>query len=338
MHLYSFWTIILVFSVHLSHATDYSSDSFYSSNKAFMFKTEEFAVAQAINICSNADNIKTGYSADINLSVCDDKLCANVILLIYWDLAGNYIRFDTLPGNPLTKFDHKRFTDADYKKLDQILKDKNSMLRILEKNDLIDKSIILKTKTVDAVTGATPATIKRSVVEGAVYSTYTLWHFVNGAVKDSMRSYTGCIYSVQIAGQLLSSYNYETQLFALKRMGKEEYTASLPLIFQVIGRSSPLVKSYIISKAPLPFQDEEQNLKFVSLFPMLDGYSRSIFLDRVTSDSKLATLFLPLMIPVLEDLNKKQLEQYLIAYQKFGIPDIQELEEKISKMKANRTE
>lgn len=332
MHFNSLCIIVLSLSVHLTYATEYSPDSLYSCNKAFVFKTDEFAVAQTINIYSNADKIQTGYAADINLAVCDDKLCANVILKIYWDLAGNYLKFDTLTGKPLTKFDHKRFVEADYKKLDQILKDKNSMLRILNKEDLIDKSIILKATTVDAVTGATPATIKKSVVEGAVYSTYSLWHFVNGTVKDSMRAYTAGIYTDQVARQLINSDNYETQLFALRRMSKEDYENALPQLFQVVGRSAPLIKAYILSKVPLPFQDQEQNLRFVKLFPELDVYTRSIFMDRITNDKNLATLFLPLMLPILSNLDKKQLEQYLGAYQKFEIPGFEELKENLMRI------
>ena len=124
MRLFNLCIIILSFSVHLAHATAYSPDSLNTCHKAFNFKYEDYAVANTIKICSNAAHIPTSYEADINMVVCEDKLCANVILKFNWDLAGNYVSFDTIPGKPLTKFDHKRFTDGDYKKLDQIIKDK----------------------------------------------------------------------------------------------------------------------------------------------------------------------------------------------------------------------
>jgi hypothetical protein len=263
--------------------------------------------------------------------VCDDKLCANVILKIYWDLAGNYTRFDTLQGKPLTKFDHKRFTEVDYIKLDHILKDKNSMLRILKKEELIDKNIILKASTVDAVSGATTESIKNAVVEGAAYSSFVLWHFVNGSVKDSMRAYTLNIYSEQVAEQLLGSENFETQLFALKQMDDDYYKAHIPFLFGVIRKSVPLIRAYIIGKVPLPFSDPEQNREFVLHFSEFDNYSKSIFINRITSEKNLATIFLPLMKPWLQILDKKQLNEYISAYQKFEIPGYQDLIKMLSK-------
>ena len=122
-------------------------DGQVTCRKAFVYKTDEFAVANPINVCLK-NNVPVGYQATLNMAVCDDKLCANVFLKMDWDLAGSFVGFDTLPGKPLTKFDHKRFTDADYKKLDQILKDRNSMLRVLSKNELVDKSVVVKSATV----------------------------------------------------------------------------------------------------------------------------------------------------------------------------------------------
>ncbi len=309
----------------LVHSEAFSQDQVNTCHKAFVYKSDEFAVADVIKICSDAEKIPIGYESRINTPVCDDKLCANVILMFYWDLAGNYVRFDTLPGKPLTKFDHKRFSDADYKKLDQILKDKNSMLRVLDKEDLVDKTVKVKATTVDAVTGATPQTIKNAVVEGAVYSSFTLWHFINGAVKDSMAVYTRSIYSDQIAMRLLKSENYESQLFALKQWSETDYELHADLLFQVIKQSVPLVRAYLITKSPLPFLSMEKNKALVKLFPELDGYSKSIFLNRITADRQIAITILPLMRPHLDVLTKSQLDQCRIAFEKFEIPGYPDL-------------
>jgi hypothetical protein len=184
---------------------------------------------------------------------------------------------------------------------------------------------------VDAVTGATSKPIKNSVVEGAVYSSYALWHLVYGSVKDSIRAYTLNIYSKQVAKQLLGSDNYDSQLFALKQMSNDDYKTAFPFLFQVLRRSFPFIKAYIISKAPLPFTDKGQNQKFVSLFSELDSYSKSVFIDRITTEKKVAIVFLPLMLPQLQILDSKQLDKCLSAFQKFKIPISQEL---ISKLKA----
>ncbi len=312
------YVIILLFLVHSLNAATFSSDSVTASKKAFVFKPDEFAVGNIIKICSNAHLLPVGYESEINMPVCDDKLCANVFLKIKWDLAGNFLRFDTLAGKPLTKFDHKRFVDADYIKLGQILNDRNSILRLLEKDELIDKSIKLKATTVDAVTGATPATIKNAVVEGAVYSTYVLWHFVNGSVRDSIRTFTLRNYSESISDQMLLSHNYETQLFALKRMIPNDYELHSEIIFRAMRQGSPLIRAYIINKFQLPFQDKLKNQELVSIFPELDGYSRSVLLDRITASKEIVAIFLPLMTPYLTLLDQKQTNKLKAASQTYS--------------------
>jgi hypothetical protein len=315
---------------NIVHLSALSQDSAATCIKAFSYKSDESDIINTIKICKNSDQIPIGYQAEVNMPVCNDTLCANVLLIFYWDLAGNYKYFDTIPGVPLTKFDHKKFRSNDYRKLDQILKNKNSTLRILKKEDLVDKTVQLKATTVDAVSGATPQTIKDAVVEGAVYSSYTLWHFVNGAVKDSMAAHTLSIYSFLIAQQMLITDNYETQLFVLRKWTKSEYEHHTDLLFQVIRQSVPLIKAYAISKSPLPFDTMEKNQQFIALFPMLDDYSKSIFLNRITAEKNLATFYLPLMISKLTDFNMKQLEQVAFAYEKYQIPGYQELKKHIN--------
>jgi hypothetical protein len=323
--------LILYFLGQFIHSTVYSQDSLSVCYKAFLFESQEYAVVDTIMVCRNADNIPTGYKTNLDMAVCNDGLCARLVLKMYWDLAGGYMGYDTITGNPLTKFDHKRFSGKDYDKLNKILKDKNSILGSVEKEELIDKSIKIKATNVDAITGATSQSIKNAVVEGAVYSTYALWHLVFGSLIDSMRSYTLNIYSMQVARQLLNSDNYDSQLFAIRQMSNSNFETEFALLVRVIRRSIPLIKAYIINKAPLPFADKNQNTEFVSLFPELDTYSRSVFIDRITNDKIVAVIFLPLMIPNLDLLDSRQLYQCISAFQKFEIPVNQEYLSKLKK-------
>jgi hypothetical protein len=196
------------------------------------------------------------------------------------------------------------------------------MLRILNKEDLVDKSVKIKSKTVDAVTGATPQTIKKSVVEGAVYTSYALWHFVNGAIKNKIANYTLDIYSEPISHKMLLSGNYETQLFALRKWSDKDYEIHSDLLFQVMRQSVPLIKANAIIKTPLPFKNMEKNKEFLALFPILDDYSKSIFMNRIITEKEVATVFLPLILGDSGNFNKKQLEQITNASRKFEIEGI----------------
>ncbi len=287
--------------------------------EAFEFIYGEFEVNNQVEICFDSAGIPERYKSSVNMPVCDDTLCANVVLKIYWDLAGNYQSFDTLTGFPLTKFDHKKFSSDDYTKLDQILKNRNSMLRILKMTDLLDKSVKVQSKKVDAVTGATPVTIRKSIVEGAVYSSYTLWHFVNGSIKNQISNFTLDNYSEEVSRRMLLSDNYETQLFALKYFSEVDYEIQSELIFQVITQSVPLVKANTIIKMPLPFEESFKNYKLLSLFPELDNYSKSIFINRVLTERNVAEEFLPLILNHPDAFSKKQLDQINSAFTKFEI-------------------
>ncbi len=323
--------LIWIFTVGSVHPAAFSKDRGDTCRKAFNYSSDDFMVTNIIKVCNNTDQIPVGYEAEINMPVCDDTMCANVSIIFYWDLAGNYKDFDTIPGKPITKLNHKKFQPSDYLKLNQILKNRNSMLRILEKEDLVDKTVKVKATMVDAVTGATPQTIRNAVVEGAVYSSYTLWHFVNGPIKDSIAAFTISFYSDPVARQMLSSDNYETQLFALRKWTNTDYELHSDLLFQIIWKSVPLIRAYGISKSPLPFSTIEKNRKFITLFPMPDAYSKSIFLNRITAEKNLTIVYLPLMISMLMDFDKKQLEQVKVAYQKFQIPGYQKINKNLTK-------
>jgi hypothetical protein len=286
---------------------------------AFIFQPEKSAIPDTMMLCRDSVQLPAGYQAVVNMEVCDDTLCARLILKLNWDLAGNYSGFDTLPGNPLTKFDHEKFTPENYRKLDQILKDRNSALRVLEKEDLVDQSIRVKATTVDAFTGATPATIKKSVVEGAVYTSYSLWHLVNGILCDSIRAFTLLVYSEAISERLLKSGNYESQLFALKQMNAPDFEEHSGLIFLILQKSTPLVRAYILNKIPLPFLNPDKNSELVKLYPVLDSYSKSIFISRIVSSKEAAEVFIPLFRPPVIISDQKQIQKLNEAAGKFRI-------------------
>ena len=297
------------------------TDSEPTLRKAFSYKADDFAVAQIVNL-HLLDNTPEYFEARLNIPVCDDKLCAPVFAKIKWDLAGNYLAFDTIEGNPLTKFDHKRFSGDDYQKLDQILKDKNSILQSLSKNDLVDKSIRVKASTVDAVTGATPATIKQAIVEGAVYSSFTLWHFVNGAIGDSIRAFTLKNYSLAIACKLLDSENFESQLFALKQFKQQELSENFDRLLPLIEKSSPIVRAYFINKLPLPFAEKQKNSNLFEAYKRLDNYSKSIFSDRIISSKEIAVVFAPLIFDHMNAFDEKQQQKLISGIQKLGLPEL----------------
>ena len=222
------------------------------------------------------------YFSKLKTTVCNDTLCRVASLKVYWDLAGNYIRFDTVSGNPLTKNDHLDFNTKDYKKLQTTLKDPNSILGEKSKDELLDPIKTRYSNKIDAVSGATAQEIKSAVVDGALYTTYTLWHLVNGGITFKLRNYTKENFDDSLQKQILRSNNPRTVLFGLKMMDDEDYLLNADLIFYIMASGNPLVNFYISKQLPKRFFSSEQNIKkFETLFPDLDKNSQAILYKRM---------------------------------------------------------
>ena len=307
--------ILFFYSGFNGNPVDSEQDGRIKSTEAFLIHHKEGFSVDTMKIRYNSNGRPESYFANLDMPVCEDTLCRNMVLKVCWDMAGNYINFDTISGFPLTKFDHIPFSKDDYLKLDLILKDKNSPLRILGKDDLTDSRKVIKSRVVDAVTGATPKAIQNAVVQGAVYSSYQLWHLVNIEAKNKIRNNTRTLYSNDISMMLLFSDNYDTQLFAINQMSPEDLESSWETLLLVLNKSVPIVRAQILNKIPLPLRSTESNRKLVALFSKLDAYSQSIFLKRVTYEKAIATQIVPLLIIHANELNPQQLKICLKACQ-----------------------
>ena len=144
------------------------------------------------------------YKSEIFTPVCNTGECLPVYINIYWNLNGDYLKFDQPEGEILTKLDHQPFTDADYELLNEIIKDLDPRLSLPELNHSQGKqdnqisqgspapSMSLKIDKhamVDGISGATLPERQNQFVPGALYTTYTIWGLANDS-KHKMRAYT----------------------------------------------------------------------------------------------------------------------------------------------------
>ncbi|SEN65126.1 hypothetical protein SAMN05216436_11976 [bacterium A37T11] len=158
------------------------------------------------------------YHSSVYTEVCTDSVCKPVFINLYWDLLGNYQRYDFPNGEILTKIDHQPFKEEDYQRLQDILSNENSLLKEFKVEDLIDSSTQRLSDSVDAVTGATNKTIKSEVIDGALYTCYTLWHIVHGRVTDTIRRVTDSLMNSTLLHDFLKGGNYHYQYYALGRV------------------------------------------------------------------------------------------------------------------------
>lgn len=253
---------------------DHSSFVYYEEVALLPGKDSVF-INPVYFICTEDGNFY--YECILKTPVCNDTLCQIVQVKIFWDLIGNYMRFDTLPGHPLTKYDHLPFSPEDYNKLQTTLKDGNSILGRKSEYELLDNNRQRYSEKIDALTGATDLQIKNAVVDGALYSTYTLWHLVNGNIKTELLNCTLKHYDTKIENQLLLSDNPNFNIFALKQLNAQDYIDRFPEIIQLMDKGHPLVNFYIAKKLPPDVFTESENIESLEMiWPVLDPNTKSV--------------------------------------------------------------
>ena len=143
--------------------------------------------AQEIIELRNEKGLAVWFGRDFQKIVCLTGLCRKVHLWLFWDGCGNYLGFQEYPEDPLTKTDHAVFMLEDYLKLHQILCDSVSVLKDLKQEDLtVSTEKVDKNPNIDAVTGATQASLQEYLVRNAAYTCYTLWHTVYGNTRTEI--------------------------------------------------------------------------------------------------------------------------------------------------------
>jgi len=279
---------------------------------AFSFYNKNTSMQHNVQLLFNSKEQPVLYSSEITTPVCDDTLCKIVNIKIYWNLLGNYVGYDTIAKRPLTKFDHLEFTSGDCAKLHNLLLNKNSILQWKKVADLIDKQTQRTSNVLDVVTGATQLEVKSAVVEGALYSSYTLWHIVHGEVNGKIRSFTQSIYSDSLQNHLLYSDYSDYQLFSMKHLSEEGFKLHFDQIIRIFKKGIPLNRSYIIKHLPeemwTDFYVQEQLCK---PFFLIDRNSRTLLIQTMHNLEKINPKCLEILSDNLQVMSKNQLKFYL---------------------------
>ena len=261
----------------------FAQDSLLSgSGLAFRLMFRD-SIPLEVELVFDTDGLPGFYRCHVNTPVCNDGLCRPLIVDVYWDLLGHFSRLAIPEFPPLTKWDHLEFTAEDHRKLTEILKDKNSVLgSVQDVNTLFDPSTKKISETVDAVTGATRETIKNSVVPGAVYSSYTLWHVVNGEIPTAIQSYTESYRGSALMRKFLLSDNYHYHYNALEYLLSEGYEGHLEELAGMMVRSNPFVTRLAVNKFPKSWMEEEPfQLALTKVMDTFDYRAQEVWLERM---------------------------------------------------------
>ncbi len=193
----------------------------FQETEAFEFSANDSTEAD-IRLLLDTQGNPTFYTSHLITDVCSDGLCKPIDINIYWDLLGNFYQYQTPDDHVLTKFDHIKLTKEDHVRLHEILSDTSSILRDYKVEDMIDTTIKVQSGILDAVTGATNPTFDGSTVEGAMYTVYALWHFINGNVRKKIYEHTESLVSDSLITHMLRSDNRNYENFIFSKLSDDQ--------------------------------------------------------------------------------------------------------------------
>ncbi|WP_345234932.1 hypothetical protein [Olivibacter ginsenosidimutans] len=266
---------------------------------------------------------------DIFTPVCLDNVCKPVRIKLFWDLLGNYIQYEVPLDEPLTKLDHQEFTPADYEKLQQILANDESLLKQLKMEELMDSTTQRLSDSVDAVTGATKNTVKGEVIEGALYTCYTLWHLVHGQVVDEIHQVMQTKLDEQMLHRFLKSTNFHYVHFALDEvMDKQGMVQKgfLPDVLAVLESNHIFAARRVAQEINLRYFTAGSEQEKLWVIFTRSAYSQQVVLLRRMTGLTLDTRLVEEIANYLPKLNQALFKQgvSLLAHQENLSPPIQE--------------
>ncbi len=253
-----------------------------------------------------------GYVADIKVPVCEDRICYDVKIAFHWNLVGELDRFVISEKEPLTKLDHVLFSKEDYEKLEKILKNKDLNFVKLTPKELVEPNTGPK---VDAYSGATNTTIKNEVIEGALFTCYTLWHIVNGVVIDSIKAHTKNALNPSLIQKMMAERKISYYYFLLNELSEKELFDNLDLFLKVIPQSEGYFAKNAFEKFPDYFYETPKIQDFVkNNFLKIDYFSQKALVSKLLLSKDVGGLnaYFLAQFDALNSFNYQSLIQFVL--------------------------
>lgn len=237
------------------------------------------------------DNLKKAsqYFMDVESVICLDHQCKIEKVRIFWDKYGIYSKFELPRGVILEKAEGKPFTDADYKKLQNVLSDLNSPIKYYYQDKIIDVGYGAGSEGVDAVSGATSLVDITAIVEGAAWTTCTLWHWANGEIITIMRKITASQFTNQELKSGFESSDKNYKIFAIEELTRRNVYEKTSVIIELNHKNEDIdltkvIITYIENAASEVYYDS-----FKKLFVAANNEERILLLNSLNNTNKVGS-------------------------------------------------
>ena len=229
------------------------------------------------------------YTLWVDSVICRDKTCEVVQVNLKWDALGNFDSYEVEKGEDLTKLDHVPFSKEDHAKLHRILSDRESPLREVTKEGLVgDKS--KKKAAVDGVAGATVLTLSSTVVLGAGYTCYDLWHWANGEVSKIIRNKSSKAVKLEKLQDYLRSDSADKVDFALTCLKERKVrdAVTVDTVIKCLEKGSDeLIKPALEFLSAAAKDKEEYFQNLIKVFNIASSEKRVFIITSLTKSTVL---------------------------------------------------
>ncbi|WP_421829833.1 hypothetical protein [Larkinella sp.] len=185
--------------------------------QAFVSQFKDDAGNDTLFQIRSKEGYPVSYFRKIKTSVCFDNKCRLLDIVLYWNVTGRYLGYELPEGEFLSKTEHEPFKPAEYARLNDLLADPFSPLANFSYEELVPKADAVASG-LDAVSSATSKNVLDYVVEGAVYTTYKMWHFVYGAAQKEVIKLTEKRLSPGFLLKVLESPDSGDKIWALNHI------------------------------------------------------------------------------------------------------------------------
>lgn len=219
------------------------------------------------------------YVAHVKTPVCEESQCYDIEVLLQFDLTGQFLGLDTLAGKGLTKLDHIPFTDGDYRQLQYLLMDERSPLGRYEMEALITDT---RNSELDGFTGATILEIRDIVVDGGVYSCFTLWNLVHRNLKFITQERTKALFDNGLIRKMASYKEERYYYFIINNLASEQWLLYEEALLPLLTFDQGYFLKNAFEKMPVEFlENEVVQIFFAKRFAALNYFAQVAFLKRL---------------------------------------------------------
>lgn len=263
------------------------------------------------------------YARDIVTNVCFDNKCRPLDLTIYWNITGRYLGFRLPEEEFLSRYDHEPFNEEDYLRLNALLADPHLPFRGVSFEELIQPAEI-DTAGVDGVSGATAKSLSAYVVEGAAYTTYTMWKIVYGPTQSIVRSKTEEQMTPALLTQILNSPSSDDKIWGLRKIDESQQLSPsvADALLEIIG-SEDFFPAYsaIEMLKPIHLTSDSLQIQLFSKYKQVNYSLRKPIIEKLKEAPEISPAVINKSRKMLEELSGEQLGHILDLYERHAVFD-----------------